>query len=152
MTTLQVGDAAPDFTLSRDDGDDITLSDLRGRSVILYFYPRDSTPGCTTQACDFRDRAEALADKNAVVLGVSKDSLASHAKFRAKYDLNFPLLSDPDLTVHKAYDAYGEKKLYGKVSMGVIRSTIVIDPDGIVTFIKHGVRSKGSADRALGQL
>jgi len=152
MTTLQIGDPAPDFTLSRDDGDDITLSALRGRKVVLYFYPRDSTPGCTIQACDFRDRQAALAAKDAVVLGVSKDSLASHAKFRATYDLNFPLLSDADLAVHKAYDAYGEKTLYGKKSMGVIRSTVVIDADGVVAFIKHGVRSKGSADRAIDQL
>ncbi len=152
MTTLHVGDAAPDFTLSRDDGDDITLNSLRGSRVVLYFYPRDSTPGCTVQACDFRDRQAVLAEKNAVVLGVSKDSLASHAKFRSKYDLNFPLLSDSDLVVHKAYDAYGEKKLYGKVSMGVIRSTVIIDEGGQVVFIKHNVRSKGSVDRALSQL
>jgi peroxiredoxin Q/BCP len=149
MTTLHGGEPAPDFTLSRDDGDDITLSSLRGRRVVLYFYPRDSTPGCTIQACDFRDRQAVLAEKNAVVLGVSRDSLDSHRAFRAEFDLNFPLLSDPDLTVHKAYDAYGEKTLYGKVSMGVIRTTVIIDEAGFVTAIKHNVRSKGSVDRAI---
>lgn len=152
MSDLAVGAPAPDFTLPSDADGDITLSSFRGKSVILYFYPRDNTPGCTTQACDFRDRAEVLAGKDAVVLGVSKDSLASHGKFRGKYDLNFPLLSDADLTVHKLYNAYGEKTMYGKKTMGVKRTTVVIDPDGNVAFVKHNVRSKGSVDRAIAQL
>ena len=152
MSELAVGDTAPDFTLPSDTDGDITLSSFRGRHVILYFYPRDNTPGCTTQACDFRDRAEVLAGKDAVVLGVSKDSLASHGKFRGKYDLNFPLLSDADLAVHTAYGAYGEKVMYGKTTMGVKRTTVVIAPDGTIAFIKRNVRSKGSADRAIAQL
>ena len=152
MSELSVGDPAPDFTLPSDSDGDVTLSALRGRKVILYFYPKDNTPGCTVQACDFRDRAEVLDEKGAVVFGVSKDSLASHGKFRSKFDLNFPLLSDPELTVHKQYGAYGEKTMYGKKTMGVKRTTVVIDEDGIVSFIKHNVRSKGSVDRAIAQL
>jgi len=152
MSQLNAGDPAPDFTLASDADGDITLSSLRGRKVILYFYPKDNTPGCTVQACDFRDRAAVLADSDAVVLGVSKDSLASHGKFRSKFDLNFPLLSDPDLTVHTQYGAYGEKTMYGKKVMGVIRTTVVIDADGVVSSIKHNVRSKGSVDRAIALL
>lgn len=152
MSDLAVGDPAPDFTLPSDTQGDVTLSSLLGRSVILYFYPKDSTPGCTTQACDFRDRAEALAGKDAVVLGVSKDSLASHGKFRRKFDLNFPLLSDADLAVHTLFGAYGEKSMYGIKRMGVIRTTVVIDPAGVVVAIKHNVRSKGSVDRAIALL
>lgn len=152
MSELQVGDIAPDFTLPSDTDGDVTLSDFRGKKVILYFYPRDNTPGCTVQACDFRDRAEVLADKDAVVLGVSKDSLASHEKFRSKFDLNFPLLSDPDVEVHTKYGAWGEKTMYGKKKMGVKRTTVVIDEEGKVAFIKHNVRSKGSVDRAIDQL
>ena len=152
MSELSVGDAAPDFTLPSDTDGDVSLSSFRGKKVILYFYPKDNTPGCTTQACDFRDRAELLASKDAVVLGVSKDSLKSHGNFRTKYDLNFPLLSDPELGVHEAYGAYGEKTMYGKKTMGVKRTTVVIDEEGKVAFIKHNVRSKGSVDRAIDQL
>lgn len=152
MTELIVGAVAPDFTLPSDTDGDVTLSSFRGRAVILYFYPRDSTSGCTVQACDFRDRADVLAAKDAVVLGVSKDSLASHGRFRGKYDLNFPLLSDADLAVHTAYGAYGEKMMYGVKKMGVIRTTVLIDADGIVTSLKHNVRSKGSVDRAIALL
>ncbi len=152
MAELSAGDLAPDFTLPSDTDGDITLSDFRGQKVILYFYPKDNTPGCTVQACDFRDRAEVLAGKNAVVLGVSKDSLKSHGNFRSKHELNFPLLSDPDVEVHKAYGAWGEKTMYGKTRMGVKRTTVVIDEEGKVAFIKHNVRSKGSVDRAIEQL
>jgi peroxiredoxin Q/BCP len=152
MTELIAGAVAPDFTLPSDTDGDVTLSSFRGRSVILYFYPRDSTPGCTTQACDFRDRADALASQDAVVLGVSKDSLASHGKFRGRYDLNFPLLSDADLAVHTAYGAYGEKTMYGKKVMGVKRTTVVIDADGNIASIKNNVRAKGSVDRAIALL
>jgi len=152
MAELSAGDLAPDFTLPSDTDGDITLSDYRGKKVILYFYPKDSTPGCTVQACDFRDRAEVLADKGAVVFGVSKDSLKSHGNFRSKYDLNFPLLSDTDVEVHKAYGAWGEKTMYGKTRMGVKRTTVVINEDGTIAFIKHNVRSKGSVDRAIDQL
>jgi peroxiredoxin Q/BCP len=152
MSELSVGDQAPDFTLPSDTDGDVTLSSFRGRNVVLYFYPRDSTPGCTTQACDVRDRAAVLAAKDAVVLGVSKDSLASHSRFRSKYGLNFPLLSDTDLTVHTLYGAYGEKTMYGKKTMGVKRTTVVIDATGTITYLQRNVRAKGSVDRAIDQL
>jgi len=149
---LQVGEPAPEFTLPSSSGDELTLSSLRGKKVILYFYPKDSTPGCTTQACDFRDRAEAIESAGAVVLGVSKDSLKSHGNFINKYDLNFPLLSDTDLEVHKAYDAYGEKMMYGKTRMGVIRTTVVVDEAGNVASYKRNVRAKGNAERTVALL
>ncbi len=150
MAELAAGTPAPDFTLPTDDGEAVTLSSLRGRKVVLYFYPKDSTPGCTTQACDFRDLKPRFEDKGAVVLGVSKDSLKSHGNFRSKYELTFSLLSDPDLEVHKAYGAYGEKMLYGKTRMGVIRTTVVIDEEGNVVSHKRNVRAKGNAERTLG--
>ena len=149
---LNVGDPAPDFTLPSSDGGEVTLSSLRGSKVILYFYPKDNTPGCTTQACDFRDRKDAISAAGATVLGVSKDSLKSHGNFIAKYDLNFPLLSDGDLAVHQAYDAYGEKTMYGKKRMGVIRTTVVIDEDGNVAAYKRNVRAKGNAERTVALL
>lgn len=129
---LATGDPAPDFSLPSDTGEQISLSALRGQKVVLYFYPKDSTPGCTTQACDFRDRRAAFADKGAIVLGVSKDSLDSHTRFRGKHDLNFPLLSDPELDLHKAFGAWGEKKNYGKTYMGLIRSTFVLDENDVI--------------------
>ena len=150
--TLTGGDPAPDFTLPSDTGEEITLSALRGSKVVLYFYPKDSTPGCTTQACDYRDRKPAFADKGAVVLGVSKDSLESHSRFRGRNDLNFPLLSDPDLAVHKAFGAWGEKKNYGKTYMGVIRTTVVIDEQGSIITLDRNVKAKGNAERTLGKL
>ena len=123
------GAVAPDFSLAGTDGKTHRLSDYRGRNVILYFYPKDDTPGCTREAIAFEGAAKELAGKNAVVLGVSKDSLASHARFQQKYGLSFVLLSDPDLSVHAAYGAYGEKVMYGQKTLGVIRSTYVIGPD-----------------------
>jgi thioredoxin-dependent peroxiredoxin len=150
MADLEIGAAAPDFTLPSDTDGDVTLSALRGHKVVLYFYPKDSTPGCTTQACDFRDRKEAFAGEGAVVLGVSKDSLESHGRFRSKHELNFPLLSDADLEVHKAYGAYGEKKNYGKTYMGVIRTTVVVDAEGRIASYKRNVKAKGNAERTLG--
>lgn len=152
MPQLQPGDAAPDFTLPSSAGGELRLSALRGQVVVLYFYPRDNTPGCTTQACEFRDARPSFEAKNAVILGVSKDSLASHDKFVGKFDLSFPLLSDADLSVHEAYGAYGEKMMYGKKKMGVIRTTVVIDADGAVASIKHGVKAKGNAERTLALL
>ncbi len=147
--SLQPGDIAPDFSLESDDAGTIKLSDFRGKKVVLYFYPKDSTPGCTTQACDFRDMKDDFAGKGAVVLGVSKDSLRSHGNFRAKQSLNFPLLSDPELSVHEAYGAWGEKKNYGRTYMGCIRTTVVIDEDGKVLSYKGNVRAKGNAERTL---
>ena len=149
---LATGDPAPDFSLPSDTGEQISLSALRGQKVVLYFYPKDSTPGCTTQACDFRDRRAAFADKGAIVLGVSKDSLDSHTRFRGKHDLNFPLLSDPELDLHKAFGAWGEKKNYGKTYMGVIRTTVVIDEQGTIATLDRNVRAKGNAERTLGKL
>ena len=129
---LEVGTKAPDFTLQDQHGNPVSLSDFRGRKVVLYFYPKDNTPGCTRQACAFALHHNAFAEQNAVVIGVSKDSAASHLKFAQKYDLPFILLSDPELQAIQAYGVWQEKKLYGKVSMGVVRSTFIIDGEGII--------------------
>ncbi|CDE92248.1 thioredoxin-dependent thiol peroxidase [Acidaminococcus fermentans] len=129
---LEIGTAAPDFTLPDQNGDMHSLSDYRGQKVILYFYPRDNTPGCTKQACAFGELYPQFREKGAVVLGVSKDSVASHKKFQDKYGLPFTLLSDTEKNVLQAYDVWKEKKLYGKVSMGVVRSTYLIDEQGII--------------------
>lgn len=146
------GQKAPAFTLEGSDGKTHRLADYADRNVILYFYPRDDTPGCTREAIAFQGAAKALAKKNAVVLGVSKDSLAAHAKFKAKYGLEFVLLSDPDLKVHAAYGAYGEKVLYGKKSMGVIRSTFVIGPDGKIKKAFPKVKVDGHEAQVLAAL
>jgi peroxiredoxin Q/BCP len=140
---LSPGDVAPDFTLPDADGNEITLSSLRGKPVILYFYPAASTPGCTKQACDFRDSLDHLASEGFAVLGVSPDQPSKLAKFREKESLTFPLLSDPDKKVLQAYAAYGEKKLYGKVVVGVIRSTFVIDPKGTIELAQYAVKATG---------
>ena len=129
---VEPGDRAPDFTLPADDGGKIKLSSLRGQPVVLYFYPRDDTPGCTKEACAFRDRSSALAKLGVQVLGVSADSVDSHVKFRDKFKLNFPLLADPGHKVAEAYGAWREKTLYGKTSMGIQRSTFLIDREGTV--------------------
>lgn len=129
---LEVGTKAPDFTLQDKDGRSVSLSDFRGKKVVLYFYPRDNTPGCTRQACAFASAYEDFRTQNAVVIGISKDSVASHLKFAVKYDLPFLLLSDPELQAIQSYDVWQEKKLYGKVSMGVVRSTYLIDEHGII--------------------
>lgn len=129
---IQEGKPAPDFTLTDAAGRHVSLKDFAGKDVILYFYPKDDTPGCTKEACGFRDSWKDLSKANVVVLGVSADSTASHQKFAAKYKLPFPLLSDPDRKVMKAYGAYGEKVMYGKKTKGVIRSTVWIGPDGKV--------------------
>ena len=126
------GDTAPDFSLRADDGKEIRLSALRGQPVVLYFYPKDDTPGCTREACSFRDRKSELAAHGAAVLGISPDDVASHGKFRDKYSLNFPLLADPGHKVADAYGAWREKNLYGKISMGIQRSTFLIDAKGKV--------------------
>ncbi len=147
--TLNVGDAAPAFDLVDDSGAQVRLADLRGRTVVLFFYPKDDTPGCTTEACEFRDSHEAFAAKDTVVLGISPDSVASHVKFKAKFDLNFPLLADADAKVARAYGAWGLKKMYGREYEGIIRSTFVIGPDGEVAFVDPKVKPKGHAGRVL---
>jgi peroxiredoxin Q/BCP len=129
---IEAGSKAPDFTLPSDSGDKVKLSALRGQPVVLYFYPKDDTPGCTREACAFRDQQKDLRKLGAVVLGVSADDLASHGKFRDKYQLNFPLLADTDHKVAEKYGAWREKNMYGKKSMGIQRSTFLIDPDGKV--------------------
>ena len=148
-TRLTVGDRAPEFALSADDGKTYALKDLRGRRVVLYFYPRDATPGCTTEARDFRDRQPAFAGAGAMVLGVSGDDLKSHARFRDKHSLSFPLLSDPDHAVATAFAAYGEKVLYGRKSLGILRSTFVIGPDGAIEAVWQPVKVPGHAEAVL---
>lgn len=152
---LVAGDAAPDFTLLSDDGGTVTLSALRGHKVVVYFYPAAMTPGCTTEACDFRDNLSRLTDLGYEVLGVSKDDPGKLQRFRERDHLTFPLLSDADLSVHRAYGAYGERKLYGKTYVGVIRSTFVIDEDGVIVIARYNVRAKGhvaSLLKAIGAL
>ena len=146
---IKEGNKAPAFTLESSDGGKVSLKDFEGQYVIVYFYPRDSTPGCTTEANDFNAVLGKLKSRDAVVLGVSKDSIESHCKFADKYKLKFPLLSDPDGKVIEKYGAWGEKNMYGKKSMGIIRSTVLIAPDGRV--IKHfpKVRVKGHVDAVL---
>ncbi|MEV4161736.1 thioredoxin-dependent thiol peroxidase [Nonomuraea dietziae] len=142
-TKLQPGDAAPDFSLPAADGGAVSLDAFRGKRVILYFYPAAMTPGCTKQACDFRDNLNLLTDEGFVVLGVSKDKADKLVKFVERDALTFPLLSDPGLEVHKAYGAYGTKKLYGKEVVGVIRSTFVIDADGKIEQALYNVKATG---------
>ena len=146
---IEEGKPAPDFSLPADDGRTLSLKDFRGKKVVLYFYPRDDTPGCTTEACGFRDGLPDVSSAGAVVLGVSRDDRESHLKFRAKYRLNFPLLSDPDLKVHRAYGAWGEKVLYGKKTEGVLRSTVLIDEKGRVLRHWPRVRAEGHAADVL---
>ncbi len=129
---LETGIKAPEFTLKNQDGEEVSLKDFLGKKVILYFYPKDNTPGCTTQACSFGDMYPQIREKGAVVLGVSKDSVASHKKFADKYGLPFTLLSDPELEVIQKYDVWQEKNMYGKKVMGVVRSTYLIDEEGII--------------------
>ena len=142
-TKLVENNPAPDFTLSSKDGSTVSLTDFRGNKVILYFYPAASTPGCTTQACDFRDNMASLQSAGYVVLGVSKDKGAALQKFATEENLSFPLLSDPDLAAHNAYRTYGEKSMYGKTVMGVIRSTFVIDENGVLTHALYNVKATG---------
>lgn len=147
--TLQAGDPAPDFALPDQDGREHRLSDYRGSTVALYFYPRDDTPGCTKQACGFRDRHEAIAAEGAVVLGVSTDDAASHAGFRVKHGLPFPLLVDEGATVASAYGAWGEKTLYGRTSIGMTRSTFVVGPDGALLKVWKRARAADNAEAVL---
>jgi peroxiredoxin Q/BCP len=146
---IKEGQKAPDFTLSAADGSGVRLKELRGKPVVLYFYPKDDTPGCTREACAFRDSQADIRRTGAVVLGVSPDSVASHQKFRTKYELNFPLLSDPDKTVAKRYGAFGEKVMYGRKVTGMIRSTFVIDAAGVVRKVFPRVRVDGHEQQVL---
>jgi peroxiredoxin Q/BCP len=145
-SAVQVGGRAPDFTLASDQGGDVTLSSLRGKKVVLYFYPKDDTPGCTIQACDFRDAAPSFAGVDAVVLGVSADSVESHRKFRDKFGLNFPLLADERHEVADAYGVWQERSMYGRTFMGIERSTFLIDEKGVVAAAWRKVSPKGHAD------
>ena len=149
---LSPGDEAPDFTLSDADGTPVTLSSFRGKRVIVYFYPAAMTPGCTKQACDFTASLPTLAAAGYVVLGISPDPPAKLARFREKESLGFPLLSDPDRKVLDAYGAYGEKKLYGKTTVGVIRSTFVVDQDGKIEKAQYGVKATGHVGRLTAEL
>ncbi|HXU45837.1 MAG TPA: thioredoxin-dependent thiol peroxidase [Thermoanaerobaculia bacterium] len=146
---ISEGAGAPDFRLTADDGREVQLSKLRGKPVVLYFYPKDDTPGCTKEACAFRDRRSEIEARGAVVLGVSPDSVASHGKFRDKYGLNFPLLADPGHEVADAYGAWREKNMYGKKSMGIQRSTFLIDPAGVVRKVWRKVAVDGHDEQVL---
>ena len=147
--SLKIGDKAPSFELPAVDGQLVSLNDFKGKTVVLYFYPKDMTPGCTQQACDFNDSLGALKKKKAVVLGVSRDSLQRHEKFREKYGLDFPLLSDESGEVCKAYGVWKKKSLYGRDFMGIERSTFVIGPDGKIQAIFQKVKVKGHSNAVL---
>ena len=149
---LEVGTKAPEFTLPDKDGNPVSLTDFAGKKVVLYFYPKDNTPGCTRQACAFAEAYEEFKKINAVVIGVSKDSVASHQKFAEKHGLPFILLSDPELTAIQAYGVWQEKKLYGKVSMGVVRSTFVINENGMIEKIMPKVKPDTNAADILAYL
>ena len=149
---LEIGAKAPDFTLFDKDGNSVSLPSFLGKKVVLYFYPKDNTPGCTQQACAFAASYEAFKSLDAVVIGVSKDSVISHAKFAAKHDLPFILLADPELEAIKAYDVWQEKKLYGKVSMGVVRTTYVIDENGMIEKAMPKVKPDTNAAEILAYL
>lgn len=149
---LEAGMRAPAFTLPDKEGAPVSLSDFAGKRVVLYFYPKDNTPGCTRQACAFAAAYEAFKTLDAVVIGVSRDSAASHQKFADKHGLPFILLSDPELTAIQAYGVWQEKKLYGKVSMGVVRTTYVIGPDGVIEKVMPKVKPDTNAEEVLSYL
>ena len=146
---LEVGTIAPDFTLSDQNGNTVTLSAFRGQKVVLYFYPKDNTPGCTRQACAFAGAYQGFKARNVAVIGVSKDSVSSHKRFAEKYNLPFILVSDPELTAIQAYGVWQEKKRYGKVSMGVVRSTYLIDEEGVIVKVMPKVKPDTNAAEIL---
>ncbi|MFQ5585617.1 MAG: thioredoxin-dependent thiol peroxidase [Thermodesulfobacteriota bacterium] len=150
---LKEGERAPDFSLSgvdeRGEEREYNLNEFRGKRVVLYFYPKDNTPGCTREACDFRDSMNRLLREGVVLLGISPDSVASHGRFQEKQGLNFPLLSDPDRSVAERYGAYGEKKMYGKTTLGIIRSTFIIDEKAIIEKVWTKVKAKGHVEDVL---
>ena len=149
---IEVGSKAPEFKLQSDEEKEVSLSDFRGKKVVLYFYPKDDTPGCTKEACSFRDGASPIKRKEAVVLGVSPDPVPSHQKFKKKYGLNFPLLSDPDKKMLQAYGVWKEKSMYGRTYMGVERTTFVIDENGKIAKIFPKVKVDGHLDEVLAGL
>jgi peroxiredoxin Q/BCP len=149
---LAEGDAAPDFTLRDDSGATVSLSDLRGRSVVVYFYPKDDTPGCTAQACSIRDHWDEFSNVDALVFGISPDGVESHARFREKFSLPFPLLADPDHHVAEQFDVWVEKNNYGKRAMGIKRSSFVIGPDGRIVAAAYGVKPEDTTPKALAAL
>ena len=146
---LEAGVKAPEFKLQDKDGNLVSLSDFKNKKIVLYFYPRDNTPGCTKQACSFRDNYEEFKSKDVVVIGISKDSIKSHTNFAKKHDLPFILLSDPELEAIKAYDVWQEKKLYGKVSMGVVRTTYIIDENGMIEKVNEKVKTDKNVGEVL---
>ena len=149
---LNIGDKAPDFVLRDKNGNDVSLSQFKGKKVVLYFYPRDNTPGCTRQACAFAENFAEFKNRNIAVIGISKDSVASHRKFADKYNLPFTLLADPELQAIQAYGVWQEKKLYGKVSMGVVRTTFIIDEKGMIAKIMPKVKPDTNAAEILAAL
>lgn len=149
---LQVGDTVPGFSLPNQDGTMISPADFKGKKMVIYFYPKDNTPGCTTEACGFRDVYDQILAKDAVVLGISKDSTASHTKFRNKFELPFHLLSDVENTTIQAFGAWGEKKMCGKTYMGIIRSTFVVDENGVISHVFPKVNTKTHAAEILAAL
>lgn len=149
---LEIGMKAPGFTLSDQNGNVHTLEEYKGKKVILYFYPKDNTPGCTKQACGYAERYPQFLEKDTVVIGISKDSVASHKKFEEKYSLPFTILSDTELDTIKAYDVWKEKKLYGKVSMGVVRTTYLIDEEGVIVKAFDKVKAADDAEKMIGEI
>jgi peroxiredoxin Q/BCP len=149
MSEIQVGQAAPEFTALTDTGATVKLSDYRGKRVVLYFYPKDDTSGCTTQACGFRDNYVDIEEKNAVVLGVSPDGVKSHQKFRTKYELPFTLIVDEDHTISEAYGVWQEKSMYGKKYMGIVRSHFIIDENGTIADAQFKISPQDSVSKAL---
>lgn len=149
---LKEGDKAPNFTLKNDQEQDISLSDFKGKKVVLYFYPKDNTPGCTKEACSFRDVYDDILEAGAVVIGISKDSINSHQKFRNKNNLPFYLLSDPDNSIIEAYGAWKEKKMYGKTFLGIVRSTFIIDENGIIIKVYPKVKPDSHGKEILEEL
>ncbi len=149
---LKAGDIVENFTLENDKGEKVSLSDYKGKKVVVYFYPKDNTPGCTTEACSFRDEISQFSDRNTVILGISKDSVKSHSSFIEKYQLPFQLLSDPETKVIQQFGAWGEKKNYGKTYMGIIRSTFILDEEGRVLHAFEKVTTKDHALAVLTEL
>jgi peroxiredoxin Q/BCP len=149
MSQLQAGDRAPDFTGLDTDGNRVSLADFKGRTLVLYFYPQDNTPSCTSQACNLRDNLSALSARGIAVVGVSPDDAASHRKFTDKYGLNFPLIADTDHTLIQAYGVWGEKQMYGRKYMGLLRTTFVIGGDGIIRHVFHKPKVKEHAGEVL---